>query len=385
LQMHHDFAGALGPACDLVTLHIDDDQIVTGHHALTHTRWRRQNAFGVQTDRDIAVVGRYPALLKNQATDLTDVLSVLSLRLNHSGSSIVTERLVKVRKQPIARMEGARMAEDPRRMCPHCRAFITTKDKVCPYCNERVGPRAYQPDPSGMLAGFIPQARYTTVLILFINVAFYIATGIYSTRGGQGSLMNIDGETLVNFGAAFSPYVFAGQWWRLVTAGFLHGGLLHILFNSWAMFDVGAQVDQIYGTPRMLVIYFVATVTGFLTSVMTRPVLAVGASAALCGLIGAMVAAGLRDRSAFGAVIRGAYIRWFVWILVFSLMPGVDMAAHIGGFVGGFAIAWVAGAGETRYASPWTNRLWQLCAVFCVILTACCFLKMYLSFSQFGG
>ena len=277
------------------------------------------------------------------------------------------------------------MAEDPRRMCPHCRAFITTKDKVCPYCNERVGPRSYRAESTGMLAGFIPQARYTTVLILFINLAFYIATGLYSTRGGQGSFMDIDGPTLVGFGAAYSPYVFAGQWWRLVTAGFLHGGLLHILFNSWAMFDVGAQVDQIYGTPRMLVIYFISTVTGFLTSVMTRPVLAVGASAALCGLIGAMVAAGVRDRSAFGAMIRGAYVRWFIWILVFSLMPGVDMAAHVGGFVGGFAIAWVAGAGETRYASPWTNRLWQLCAVFCVILTACCFLKMYLSFRQFGG
>src|SRR5215467_12977241 len=259
------------------------------------------------------------------------------------------------------------MAEDPRRMCPHCRAFITTRDKVCPYCNERVAPRSYRPESSGMLAGFIPHARYTTVLILFINLAFYLATGLYSMRSGSGGFMDIDATTLVGFGAAYSPFVFAGQWWRLVTAGFLHGGLLHILFNSWAMFDVGAQVDQIYGTPRMLVIYFVSTVTGFLTSVMLRPVLAVGASAALCGLIGAMVAAGLRDRSAFGAVIRGAYIRWFIWILVFSLMPGVDMAAHVGGFVGGFAIAWLAGAGETRYASTWTNRLWQLCAVFCVI------------------
>ena len=236
-----------------------------------------------------------------------------------------------------------------------------------------------------MLAGFIPQARYTTVLILFINLAFYIATGIYSTRGGSGSFMDIDATTLVGFGAAYSPFVLGGQWWRLVTAGFLHGGLMHILFNSWAMFDVGAQVDQIYGTPRMLVIYFISTITGFLTSVMVRPVLAVGASAALCGLIGAMVAAGLRDRSAYGAMIRAAYVRWFIWILVFSLMPGVDMAAHVGGFIGGFAVGWLAGGGNIRFASQWTNRLWQLCAVFCVILTACCFLKMYLSFRGFGG
>ncbi len=279
------------------------------------------------------------------------------------------------------------MAEDPRRMCPHCRAFITTRDKVCPYCNEPVAPRTYRQEPNALLAGFIPQARYTTVLILLINLGFYLATGLYSTRGGSGSFMDIDATTLVAFGAAYSPFVFAGQWWRLVTAGFLHGGLLHILFNSWALFDVGAQVDQIYGTPRMLVIYFISTVTGFFTSMMIRPVngLSIGASAALCGLIGAMVAAGVKDRSAFGSVIRGAYIRWFIWILVFSLMPGVDMAAHVGGFVGGFAIGWLAGGGETRFANAWTNRLWQLCAVFAVILTACCFLKMYLSFRQFGG
>jgi rhomboid protease GluP len=279
------------------------------------------------------------------------------------------------------------MAEDPRRMCPHCRAFITTKDKVCPYCHEQVGPRSYRPEPSGLLAGFIPQARYTTVLILFINLAFYLATSISSARSGAGNFMSIDIDTLVNFGGAARQLVFGfGQWWRLVTAGFLHGGLIHILFNSWAMFDVGAQVDESFGTSRMLVIYFISTITGFLASVILEPYLAVGASAALCGLIGAMVAAGVHDRSAMGAMIRGSYLRWFIWIMVISFIPGLGIAwaAHLGGFIGGFAIAWVAG-GNIRYASPWTNRLWQLCAVFCVILTACCFLKMYLSFSQFGG
>jgi rhomboid protease GluP len=279
------------------------------------------------------------------------------------------------------------MAEDPRRMCPHCRAFITTKDKVCPYCHEQVGPRAYRQDPTGLLAGFIPHARYTTVLILFINLAFYLATSLYSAKTGAGNFMNIDIDTLIGFGGAARQLVLGfGQWWRLVTAGFLHGGLVHILMNSWAMFDVGAQVDETFGTARMLVIYFISTITGFLASVFLEPYLAVGASAALCGLIGAMVAAGMHDRSAMGAMIRGSYLRWFIWIMVISFIPGLGIAwaAHLGGFVGGFAIAWVAG-GNIRYAGPWTNRLWQLCAVFCVILTACCFLKMYLSFTQFGG
>ena len=57
--------------------------------------------------------------------------------------------------------------------------------------------------------------------------------------------------------------IFLGQWWRLVTAGFLHGGLFHILMNSWVLFDLGAQVEQVYGARRMLVFYFVSTVGGF--------------------------------------------------------------------------------------------------------------------------
>ena len=276
------------------------------------------------------------------------------------------------------------MAADPRRMCPHCRAFITTKDRTCPYCNEAVAPRQAREAATGVLAGFIPQARYNTTLILLINAGLFMATAIYSTKSGQGNLLDIDGLTLLNFGAKYTPVIALGQWWRLVTAGFLHGGLLHIAMNSWAMFDLGAQVDELYGTSRMLVIYFISSVCGFFASAIWSPVLSVGASAALCGLIGAMIAVGMKSRSVYGAMIRQVYIRWLVWILIFSLLPRVDMAAHVGGLVGGFLVAWIAGAGERRYASPWTERLWRLAAVFCLVLTGASFLKMYLSFGMFG-
>ena len=62
-----------------------------------------------------------------------------------------------------------------------------------------------------------------------------------------------------------------GEWWRLVTAGFLHGGLLHILMNSWVLFDLGAQVEEIYGASRMWVIYFVSSVCGFYASAVWMP------------------------------------------------------------------------------------------------------------------
>src|SRR5581483_1851969 len=129
---------------------------------------------------------------------------------------------------------------DSRRMCPHCRAFITANDKVCPYCNERVGARAIdRRSDAPLLGGLIPQARFTTVMLLLVNLGLYAATVIYSMKTGMGDAMGLDNRTLLFFGAKYAVFE-TGQWWRLVTAGFLHGGLMHILFNSWALFDAGA-------------------------------------------------------------------------------------------------------------------------------------------------
>jgi len=261
-------------------------------------------------------------------------------------------------------------------MCPHCRAFITSSDRVCPYCNEPVAPRAYRPDSGGALSGFIPHARFVTMMILLVNFALYIATALYSMRSGAGGAMDVDGRTLFAFGAKFSPYVFAGQWWRLVTAGFLHGGILHILMNSWVLFDLGAQVEEVFGGARLMVLYFVATVMGFLASSFWSPSLSVGASAGIFGLIGAMIALGTMHRSEVGDHVRGMYMRYAVYMLLFGLLPGlrVDNAAHIGGLVGGFATAYLA---RLPGGYGWTERFWRVASYVCLGLTALSFLKMY--------
>src|SRR5579871_6869324 len=105
---------------------------------------------------------------------------------------------------------------DPRRMCPHCRAFITTHDRVCPYCHERIGPRASEARSTGdILGGFIPHARFVTMIILVINLGLYLATVLYSQASGQGGFMNLDPRTLVAFGAKYTPAILGfGQWWR---------------------------------------------------------------------------------------------------------------------------------------------------------------------------
>jgi len=274
---------------------------------------------------------------------------------------------------------------DPRRMCPQCRAFITVKDRVCPYCNEPVGPRAAdRRHPAPILGGFIPHARFNTVLILVVNFGLYLATVLYSMRAGNGdALMNIDVRTLIDFGAKFNQGLAYGQWWRLVTAGFLHGGLLHILMNSWVLFDLGAQVEEVYGASRMLVIYFVSTVFGFYASAVWSAAVSVGASAALFGLIGAMIALGVRHRGALGSTVRGMYMRPAIYMLAIGVFfPGlrIDNAAHLGGLAAGFGIAYFAGM--PRQEGAWSEKLWRAASWACILLTAASFLKMYLWFTH---
>ena len=254
-------------------------------------------------------------------------------------------------------------------MCPHCRAFITTKDRVCPYCNERVGPPAVaRRDPGTILGGFIPHAHFTTVIILLVNFGLFAATTLYNMQYG----------VTPDFGVKKSLAILrGGQWWRLITAGYLHGGIMHILMNSWALFDLGAQVEEVYGTRRMFVFYTLSSAAGFLASAFWTMTPSLGASAGIFGLIGAMIALGTRHRSALGDAIRGLYVRWAIYGLLMGLLPffNVDNAAHIGGLAAGFGIAYLAGL-----PGPEGGRgegIWQIASWAAVASTVLSFLLMF--------
>jgi rhomboid protease GluP len=268
-------------------------------------------------------------------------------------------------------------------MCPHCRAFITTKDRVCPYCNERVGPRAIDVRAPSDLLGMIPHARFNTIVILVINFGLYLATALYSMQAGHpGAFMNLDVRTLVAFGAKFGPLIAEGEWWRLVTAGFLHGGLLHILMNSWVLYDLGAEVEQIFGGAKMWVIYLASSVGGFFVSNLWAPMSpSIGASAGLAGLIGAMIALGLTHSGPAAGAIRSHYIRWAVYLMIWSVFfPGVDMAAHVGGMVAGFGTGYLARLPGRKIA----DEVWRVASWFCLLITLASFLLWYLWFRQFS-
>jgi rhomboid protease GluP len=267
-------------------------------------------------------------------------------------------------------------AVDKRRMCPHCRAFITTDDKVCPYCDTPVGPRAIDVrQPGELLGGLIPHAHFTTVLILLVNFGIYIATAIYAIQMHRGNFFDLDTTTLYLFGAKFGPRIVqSGDWWRLITAGFLHGGIIHIGMNCWVLYDLGAQVEEAYGTARFLVIYFITSVAGFYCSMLWRPMTpSVGASAALFGLIGAMIALGTRAGTSQGHALRSAYVRWAIYgMLMGVLIPQVDNAAHLGGLAAGFVLGYIVG---TPRLVGGQESFWKGAAAVCIMATVWAFYK----------
>ena len=156
----------------------------------------------------------------------------------------------------------------------------------------------------------------------------------------------ISGEVLLRLGAK-SPYILVGQWWRLVTAIFLHAGLLHIGMNLWCLFDLGPEVESLFSTAKFMVFYLVTGVLGFVLSLWWRPMgMSIGASGAVCGLIGVLIGASFHHGH-LGKAYRGQLWRWVIYIAIFGIFLPIDNAAHFGGLIAGIAPG-LPGAGRRR-------------------------------------
>ncbi len=261
-------------------------------------------------------------------------------------------------------------------MCPNCRAFVSTSDRICPYCNVQLGPRAIDMRPSQFAASFLPRANLTAIIFIAINVAFFLAE--LAVSYGLTKSVNISVPVSILFGAKYAPLIYAGQYWRLITAGFLHGGFWHIAMNAWALYILVTEVEQFYGTARLIAAYIFSTFTGFFCSLLWSPhSTSLGASAACFGMFGIMLAMGLRQRAdPLTQAVRAHYGQWLILGLVLSLVPGVDIAAHIGGFIGGFIVGLVAGLPGL----PNTPRelLWKILAGIAIAITVYAFARDFL-------
>lgn len=161
---------------------------------------------------------------------------------------------------------------------------------------------------------------------------------------GVGSQADLIG--LIHSGAIVPDIPQTGQWWRLVTAMFLHIGLLHLLFNGWALYQLGALFEMMFGTQRFLIVYVVAGIVASFASVLFTRSLAAGASGAIFGILGALIVAIRRSpRWRNESWTKGLVQQLLFWaglniFLGFSY-PGIDNAAHLGGFVTGMIAGFI--------------------------------------------
>jgi rhomboid protease GluP len=199
---------------------------------------------------------------------------------------------------------------------------------------EAVAPRGF-PLP-------LHQVRLTPVLLVF-NILVYLLLTVFSTRGLlEAALGGADLPTLVVFGAKENRAIIEGEYWRLLTPLFLHIGLVHLLFNQFALSIFGRELERLFGTIRFAVIYFVAGMFGSLASFLFNPVVSAGASGAIFGIIGAQTVFFLRNREMLGEVGNQQFRSLLMLILInlalgFTI-PGIDNFGHIGGLVAGAAL-----------------------------------------------
>jgi len=180
-----------------------------------------------------------------------------------------------------------------------------------------------------------------TSLLLLLNIVFYFLS-IFS---GGNLLSGPSSPSLIFYGAQAGILVNNGQIYRMVTAIFLHGNLLHVLFNSWALYYFGMIVEGVYSSSKMLVIYLVTGLVGnVLTQIIFPNILSIGASGAIFGFVGLLFAAGLRkDISPRLARITGISLLPMIVINLFIgfSAQGINNIAHLGGLGAGFVLGYL--------------------------------------------
>ncbi len=194
-----------------------------------------------------------------------------------------------------------------------------------------------------------------TIVLLAANFGIYAAFALMG-----GGFMNADPQTLIRWGSNFGPYTSDGQWWRLLGAAFLHGGLIHLLVNMFTLYDVGQLCERLFGTRRYLTLYLLSGLLGSAASLWWNPMVnSVGASGALFGVLGATFVYMLDKRNGVPVSIMTAHATSMGVFIVYGVVnglakSGIDNAAHIGGLIGGAILGFALArpVGEARSPSP---------------------------------
>lgn len=254
------------------------------------------------------------------------------------------------------------------KMCQACRGLIAANVATCPLC----GNESHY--AGSKMAAFSGNWSLNTV-ILAVNVVVYVVVmgfqvkvwGLPVESKGM-DFWSPDSSVLNAFGMVYRAAVLHGQPWRLVTMCFLHGGLLHLALNSYALFQIGREAEEAYGKAKYLCVYLVAGICGSVAVIAVNSA-AIGASGAVFGVIGAMAVYGYKRGDLYGRMLKASTVQWLVWGLVMSfVIPGISIAAHVGGLIGGAGMAYVISDVEKTRQRLRLVRWWQAASAAAVVL-----------------
>ncbi|MCP4756331.1 MAG: rhomboid family intramembrane serine protease [Proteobacteria bacterium] len=240
-------------------------------------------------------------------------------------------------------------------ICPGCGKLISNYSSECPYCELKTPAKK-----QGMLRLLGGGRRSFVKAIIVVNVVLFVAsyllplvipTKVPMGKGLMGLFPSPSYVALNLLGWADIRMLLSGSWWVLITAVFLHGGVLHILFNMLWVRDLGPQTELFFGSHRMVTIYILSGVAGNLVALFTpflfnvhlgtdmRLAPVIGASGAVFGLMGSIVAYGRKRGGIFGRQLVRQLGMWALILIVMGFVfPGISNAAHIGGFATGFVV-----------------------------------------------
>lgn len=264
-------------------------------------------------------------------------------------------------------------------LCPNCRRLISGDEKRCPHCGIAAPGARWKNNPltRGWGSGDL-LIRY----IIFANVGLYLLSLLISSNvmaSGFNPLFALapSGKVLLYLGATGTIAIHNGGWWSIIASNYLHAGVLHIFFNMMAFNQIAILITRLFGPYRFFTIFTLSGVGGFIASYFAGVYITVGASAALCGLIGAALFYGKNRGGVFGQAVYKQIGVWAVIIVLSGFMiPQVNNFAHIGGMAAGALAAMLLGYAEKRRE----NLLHRALAGVCMVVTV-----MVLLFMVFKG
>lgn len=217
--------------------------------------------------------------------------------------------------------------------------------------------------------------------IITINLVYFTISVLLSIRGAgvSGFLSPSQGSLLLLGATGTYPIDYYGRYWTLISANYLHGGILHIVFNLMAFSQLAPKVSGEYGSSRMFSIYSIGGVIGYVVSYMAGVPFTIGASAAVCGLIGALLYYGKSRGGVYGGALYREVSGWVISLFMFGLIfPGINNWAHGGGILGGIIAGALIGYNERRRENNFDHALAILCGLVTISVLGWAVMRAYI-------